>query len=315
MSGKQKPDIPIYDVEESQKRLCFVIDNLWNKFEQQISEKFINAINTKQNTTSGIELALQKITYLVAHKDIHQNMIEDPGLEQTRIEVREILRHILICKNIEYLKTYQSGFEGASYFLPSEIVTLMAQFINPSIFQYNLDMDLLVYACGIFSATGYEYELYRQNEDGNKERVDNILGHILSGVKTAQTMLINAESFLRKKGILEQNIKVILKNSYSCFFVPLMRMPLNSFVMSQEFFLREEHDWVFFVDLTRDISGKSTLSLNISNIEKVLTTILAELDDDELDQQYYEIIVSNLSIGCPALYSRTLLEVFNAALG
>lgn len=53
----------------------------------------------------------------------------------------------------------------------------------------------------------------------------------------------------------------------------------------------------------------------MSNIATVLTTILAELDNNELDEQYYEIIVSNLSIGCPALYSRTLLEVFSAALG
>lgn len=242
LAGKQKPDIPIYDVEESQKRLCVVIENLWKRFEQQIPEAFRNAISAKQNTTSGIDLALQKIAYLVAHKDIHQTLIEDPELEQTRIEVREILRHILICKNIEYLKTYQSGFEGASYFLPSEIVTLMAQFINPSRFQYDLDIDLLIYACGIFGATGYEYKLKKKNEDGGEESVDNILEHMFSGIKTAQTILINAESFLRERCILEENIKVILKNSYSSFFVPLMRMPLNSFVMLEEFFLREEHD-------------------------------------------------------------------------
>lgn len=77
-------------------------------------------------------------------------------------------------------------------------------------------------------------------------------------------------SFLSRNGILEENIKVILKKSYSRLFVPLMRMPLNSFVMLEEFFLREKHGWKFFIDIARDINGKTLLLLNMSNIETVL---------------------------------------------
>lgn len=58
-------------------------------------------------------------------------------------------------------------------------------------------MDLLIYACGVFGATGYEYKLKKKNEDGGEESVDNILEHMFSGIKTAQTILINAEFFFK----------------------------------------------------------------------------------------------------------------------
>lgn len=295
ITSTNKPEHPLnqINIQRYINRLINITDSIEGTPKLELGN-FRVALNINSLKDSDFDSALLKLLELSIQEQ------DNFGFDNAQLlEVRTILRVILLHSNYEYLDQLKDKLNLKEMGLFQKIPHI-AFALDPSK-QSNLgfDLNLLVITCISYGVTSLTY----------KHSTDQPHRQLEAGLNTAYIYLVIAAKFIMERfpDVNDSAVNKIIRNSYSTFFLPLMMTPLNIFVAFDAFITSELSGPSEYMQIIEKKEGEFVIQLKpVEEIERAILKLLAQFDDESISKWLEGIRSSLPLVSCPALSNEYL---------